>query len=1131
MARITRARKGNFVVLYIGCAMLVAAVLASAGPALAAEPPIAAYSLDAGTGTVAEDLAAENDGTISGPKWAEGKYGTALRFDGAAENNCVTVPNSPDLELTGNFTMEAWVRPEGSLLGDTILFKEMEPESGPSYIFSVGLNEAGKLEGSFLESGEGEEVQEVVAPKALPEHKWSHVAYTFDGTKQRLYVNGELVATHAASVGTVASSGPLQIGCAKGWESDYFWGKIDEVRIYDRTLPVGEIEADRDGAIQTPPSPLPAAAFSFDAGEGEVAEDFLGSHEGTIEGATWTEGRFGNALYFDGAAENNCVTVPDSPELQLSESFTVEAWVRPEGSLVGDTILFKELEAESGPSYIFSIGFNEAGQLEGSFLETEGGEVVQEVVAPESLPEKKWSHVAFSFDGEKQKLYVNGELAATHKGGIGATPSEGPLQIGCAKGWESDYFWGKIDEVRIYHRALTAGEVEADRDAPIQTPPSAEPVAAYTLDEGEGMTAADLTGVHNGTVEGAAWGEGKWGAALEFDGVSDCLTVPDRFDLQLRESFTLEAWIKPSATDGSGPIIYKESGGFLSYALALGLEPGPYYVPEGAVAYEPGEAAWVHGEVIPKETWSHVAMSYDGEYMRLYVNSELLDVEEALGAVGSTGALRVGCAPNSEEVFGGSIDEVRLYNRALPAGEIESDSKNDHAAPTIELSGPLTEGLKEGTSEYLLKVHAVDGVVGKPGVGVRKVSIAVDGTVVDSVEQECPGFNCSLNREWTFDTKVFGFESHEVTIAAEDQAGNATTRLLPLPIANGSLPACSLTESETAAPPDEEEELAGGGSAATYHGSEGEEYVFRSPPAAFNPKTASDEELALYGLPPRPPITEPGPRERWEQSIGSATTTSKPGGCMMTRSPELAGSVHRSFGPRWSGYYAYAPNAAANKWRAAKAEYKQPMLNQVCFSPAGMASWVGIGGLQGKGFFQAGTNAPYGYPITSPNPKYTVAAFTEFFRGGQEGVHDSENPVHFNLKIAPGDKIVAHVEWKPAKEAMYMHVLNRNTNEGTPGVEIKVKGQVYDGQSVDFIPAERPSGLALQNFGSVKFENSEGFVSGGQWKKLGDLGHLYRQRLQESNKKGEPVGQVMASPGALFPDRASFLDQWRHCAP
>src|ERR1041384_7419120 len=70
------------------------------------------------------------------------------------------------------------------------------------------------------------------------------------------------------------------------------------------------------------------AAYSFDEGSGATVNDFSGNgNTGTISGATWTLGKFGNALSFNGST--NWVTVNDSDSLDLSTGMTLEAWVFP----------------------------------------------------------------------------------------------------------------------------------------------------------------------------------------------------------------------------------------------------------------------------------------------------------------------------------------------------------------------------------------------------------------------------------------------------------------------------------------------------------------------------------------------------------------------------------------------------------------------------------------------------------------------------------------------------------------------------------------------------------------------------------------------------------------------------------
>jgi hypothetical protein len=73
-------------------------------------------------------------------------------------------------------------------------------------------------------------------------------------------------------------------------------------------------------------------------------------------------------------------------------------------------------------------------------------------------------------------------------------------------------------------------------------------------------------------------------------------------------------------------------------------------------------------------TWTHLALTYDGATMRIYVNGLLVNSRSASGAVlTSSGALRIGGNGVWGEYFAGTIDEVRVYNRALTQAEIQSD--------------------------------------------------------------------------------------------------------------------------------------------------------------------------------------------------------------------------------------------------------------------------------------------------------------------------------------------------------------------------------------------------------------------------------------------------------------------------
>ena len=200
--------------------------------------PVGAWGFDeTGTGTTTADASGRgNTGTISGAlRTTAGKIGGALTFDGV--NDWVTVPDAASLDLTNRATLEAWVYPTAlGLDWRTALLKE---QSGQLVYALYANNDINRPSGHVYTSGD----LFTNGTSALPLNTWSHLAMTWDGTTQRLWLNGAQVGSRAVTGTLPNSAGVLRFGGNNVW-AEWFAGRLDEIRVYDRALTQAELQAD-----------------------------------------------------------------------------------------------------------------------------------------------------------------------------------------------------------------------------------------------------------------------------------------------------------------------------------------------------------------------------------------------------------------------------------------------------------------------------------------------------------------------------------------------------------------------------------------------------------------------------------------------------------------------------------------------------------------------------------------------------------------------------------------------------------------------------------------------------------------------------------------------------------------------
>jgi hypothetical protein len=415
--------------------------------------------------------------------------------------------------------------------------------------------------------------------------------------------------------------------------------------------------------------------WNFNENTGTIAHDSSSyGNDGTIYSATWTTGRMGSALSFDGV--DDYVNIDDVPALDISSAITLEAWVKNNLGL-SNTVISKDDDGANREYYMgLSYDAYNPGRARWA-LNTSGFGVIDSTAV---LNNGEWHYIAVTYNGSYMRLYIDGqEDSSSPIAKTGLIPNtQAPFRIGAMSdiGYEQ-YFRGIIDEVRVYNHALTLEEIQTDMMG------GSGPLAYWKFDEGTGTIAYDSSiNSYDGTINGASWIEGQIGPyALDFDGVNDRVDIPSSENVNIIDAVTIEAWVKfdELSTSRGQIIVDKWQVGSRSFNLFKDIDSH-----QNKIAF----CLWADGDVyivnhllsntsVQVGEWTHVAVTYDGSMAKIYINGTLENSVTASGQIHQGGSnIEIGGDIDETGLnlyFDGIIDDVHIYNRALTQEEILAD--------------------------------------------------------------------------------------------------------------------------------------------------------------------------------------------------------------------------------------------------------------------------------------------------------------------------------------------------------------------------------------------------------------------------------------------------------------------------
>lgn len=536
----------------------------------------------------------------------------------------------------------------------------------------------------------------------------------------------------------------------------------------------------------------PVAYWRLEESSGNAADSSGNGHTATASGSPSgysatppLAGVGGTGIDFDGI--DDMFVCGDSAVRGISGAWTLEAIVKPADTSMGGTaIITAPHDSSSRIGYCIGYGVTDGGKkLQVAFYD--GGSWHAATDTNDYTP-AVGLHVAGTYDGTTLKLYAGGSLIASQAASGNVASSDSSTLLG--RRWDTGffvpYFKGVLDELAIYNTALSAtrigvhaaaagsadaapsniagsGSVQAPTPNSVATPAQIagtgsvnagtysvgykaevlldSPVAYWRLDESSGNAADSSGNGHTATASGSPSGysaapplAGVGGTGINFDGSDDVFTCADAAVRGISGAWTIEAIIKPadSSMGGTGIICAPYDFNYVGYALGYGLGDNSKKLAVGFYDGSGWKKAADTADYTPGVAL-HVAGTYDGTTLKLYVGGSLLASQAASGNSASTsGSTLLGRrwdTASGVPYFKGVLDELAIYNTALSATRIGVHAAAAGSADAVPSNIAGSGSVQAPTVTAVDETRPTPSVVSGSGTVQAPTLVVVDSVV------------------------------------------------------------------------------------------------------------------------------------------------------------------------------------------------------------------------------------------------------------------------------------------------------------------------------------------------------------------------------------------------------------------
>lgn len=582
-----------------------------------------------------------------GPNWSN-------YFNGSG--NYLTVAASPAIDLSGNYTIEAWINLQNTTSAKAII--SIGEYFGSSGLF-LFVDSTGKLAIAYSNA------RQFTGSGTIVANTWNHVAFVRSSGVITIYLNG-------VSQGTLTTSNTFT-GATNYIGQEWYNGALGGVVMngYISNLRIVQNTAVYTSAFTPPTSALTAISGTslltcqsnrfIDSSSNAFAITVIGSPSvqrfnpfGTS--TTYSTSVIGGSGYFDGSYDYLTVAANSALTITAGPSFTMEAWVYPVTNTEGYPIIVSQDDGGNNNQCFQFRLVTSNNTLQFIYWTSSARSSAVAVTTTNSVKLNQWNHVAVCWTGTNLYLFINGIVGFS--GAVstmyGATNS--PTWIGVLSSLNTTaFFKGYISNVRmIKGTALYTSNF---------TPPTTPLTAITNTSLLANMTNAGIydSAMTNdyetiGTAQ-VSTAVKKFGtASMYFNGSTSYLKTPssNAFGFGTGD-YTVETWVYGDFSTGYKTVFDNR---FIDLGIVI------YLAPSSALMVMNNVAVIISGGTVPTNTWAHIAVVKNGTTVTAYLNGTSVGSATDTRTYSLSTNASIGADTVPSSYFVGYMDDFRITKYA-----------------------------------------------------------------------------------------------------------------------------------------------------------------------------------------------------------------------------------------------------------------------------------------------------------------------------------------------------------------------------------------------------------------------------------------------------------------------------------